>query len=442
MSNIEKLSKGVEVEWKKLGEVCEILTGGEAPSNAIKGSTPDIINKYPIYGNGVEVYGFTDSYRIDKDAVTISSIGANTGAIYFRKAFFTPIIRLKVVIPKYDNLLPRYIFHYLTSIKISSKKSSVPNMSAADVKSIPIPIPCPDDPEKSLEIQKEIVRILDKFSTLTATLTATLTVELQARKSQYEYYRNQLLAYPMEESDQPSLHSSRSVISIQNNDNSTQPLSASNLHTGNSVLQPRGKVEWKTLEQIFNIKNGYTPSKSNQEYWENGTIPWFRMEDIRENGRVLNKSIQYVNSCAIKGDKLFPANSIIVATSATIGEHALITVPFLSNQRFTNLSLKKEYADKFTIKFLFYYGFVLDEWCKNNITVGNFAGVDMIGFKKFLIPIPLLEEQERIVSILDKFDILTTSITDGLSKEIELRQRQYEYYRDMLLSFSKNNIKA
>ena len=66
----------------------------------------------------------------------------------------------------------------------------------------------------------------------------------------------------------------------------------------------------------------------------------------------------------------------------------------------------------------------------------------MIGFKKFLIPLPPLEEQERIVSILDKFDTLTTSLTEGLPKEIELRQKQYEYYRNMLLSFPKNNIKA
>ena len=209
------------------------------------------------------------------------------------------------------------------------------------------------------------------------------------------------------------------------------------------MLNFEGKeIEWKPLGEIFDLKNGYTPSKSNQEYWTNGTIPWFRMEDIRENGRVLSRSIQYVNTCAIKGGRLFPANSIIIATSATIGEHALITVPFLSNQRFTNLSLKKDYADKFIIKFLFYYGFVLDEWCKNNITVGNFAGVDMVGFKKFQIPIPPLEEQERIVTILDKFDTLTTSLTEGLPKEIELRQKQYEYYRDMLLTFPNDNLKA
>ena len=183
------------------------------------------------------------------------------------------------------------------------------------------------------------------------------------------------------------------------------------------------EVEWKTIDDLFHIKNGYTPSKSNQEYWTNGTIPWFRMEDIRENGRVLNKSIQYVNISAVKGEKLFPADSIIVSTSATIGEHALVSVPFLANQRFTVLSLKNEYADKFIIKFVFYYGFVLNEWCKNNITVGNFPGVDMNGFRKFTFPIPPLEVQIEIVRILDTFTELTA------------RKKQYNYYREQLLSF-------
>src|SRR5699024_11206556 len=120
---------------------------------------------------------------------------------------------------------------------------------------------------------------------------------------------------------------------------------------------------------------GYTPSKANQEYWSNGTIPWFRMEDIRENGKVLEKSIQNINTSAVKGGKLFPANSIIIATSATIGEHALVTVPYLSNQRFTNLSLKNKFVDRFQMKFLFYYCFLLREWCKKNTTMSSFASV-------------------------------------------------------------------
>ena len=95
------------------------------------------------------------------------------------------------------------------------------------------------------------------------------------------------------------------------------------------------------------------------------------MEDIRKNGRILGTSLQRVSVDAVKGgkDKLFPANSIIVATSATIGEHALITVPHLSNQRFTSLTLKQEYSEKLDMKFLFYFCFLLDDWCRNNTSV-------------------------------------------------------------------------
>ena len=190
-------------------------------------------------------------------------------------------------------------------------------------------------------------------------------------------------------------------------------------------------VEWKPLGEVFDLKNGYTPSKSIKEYWENGSIPWFRMEDIRENGRILDSALQQISESAIKGGKLFPANSIIMATSATIGEHALITVPFLANQRFTNLSLKPEFTDKFNIYFLYYYCFNLSEWCKKNTTTSSFASVDMSGFKRFPIPIPPLETQQKIVKILDKF----TELEAMLEAELALRKRQYQYYRDFLLDF-------
>ncbi|QCO32353.1 restriction endonuclease subunit S [Leptospira interrogans] len=196
------------------------------------------------------------------------------------------------------------------------------------------------------------------------------------------------------------------------------------------------KVEWKAVEEIFDLRNGYTPSKSISEYWKDGTIPWFRMEDIRANGQILNNALQKVATNALKGGKLFPANSIIVATSATIGEHALITVPYLSNQRFTNLILKTEYSDRFEIRFLFYYCFLLDDWCKNNTTMSSFASVDMNGFKKIQIPIPPLPAQEEIVRILDAFTELTTELTTELSA----RKKQYNYYRDQLLSFEEGEV--
>ncbi|MCB1605311.1 MAG: restriction endonuclease subunit S, partial [Xanthomonadales bacterium] len=84
-------------------------------------------------------------------------------------------------------------------------------------------------------------------------------------------------------------------------------------------LLDRVEVEWKAVSEVFHLKNGYTPSKSKKEYWEDGTVPWFRMDDIRENGQILDDSLQKVSESSVKGGKLFPANSIIIATSATIG---------------------------------------------------------------------------------------------------------------------------
>ena len=203
------------------------------------------------------------------------------------------------------------------------------------------------------------------------------------------------------------------------------------------------EVEWLPLSKVFNLRNGYTPSKTKKEFWANGDIPWFRMDDIRENGRILGNSLQKISSCAVKGGKLFPENSILISTSATIGEHALITVPHLANQRFTCLALKESYADCFDIKFLFYYCFSLAEWCRKNTTMSSFASVDMDGFKKFLIPRPCPDNPEKslaiqseIVRILDKF----TALTAELTAELNMRKKQYNYYRDQLLSFNTEDV--
>lgn len=203
-----------------------------------------------------------------------------------------------------------------------------------------------------------------------------------------------------------------------------------NLETLIQELCPDG-VEFRTMEEVFEIRNGYTPSKNNPDFWEGGTIPWFRMEDIRQNGRILSDAIQHITPAAIKGKGLFPANSIIIATTATIGEHALVIVDSLANQRFTNLTVRKSLSACLLPKFVFYYMFVIDEWCKKNVNAGNFASVDMKRFKKLDFPLPPIEVQTEIIHILDKF----TSLEAELEVELDCRKRQYEYYRDKLLSF-------
>ena len=188
-------------------------------------------------------------------------------------------------------------------------------------------------------------------------------------------------------------------------------------------------VKWKEIKEIFETRNGYTPSTKNESFWEGGVIPWFKMEDIRDNGGILNDSYLHITNAAIKGKGLFKANSILLATSATIGEHALITVDHLSNQRFTNLYPKAKFEHIINMRYVYYYMFKIDKWCKQHVNQGGFASVDMGGLYNLAFPIPSLSEQERIVGILDTF----TSSIDNLKQQIAQRRKQYEYYRDQLL---------
>lgn len=193
-------------------------------------------------------------------------------------------------------------------------------------------------------------------------------------------------------------------------------------------------VEYKTLDDLFVLKNGYTPSKKNDEYWRNGTVPWFRLEDIRTNGRVLSDAKQHVTSKAVKGS-LFPANSIIVSTTATIGEHALIESPFLINQQLTCVSVKEQFKAQINIKFVFYYFEILKEDLKRIASQsGNMPIVSLAKMKQLLMPLPPLEVQEEIVRLLDDFTAKTAELQTELNKEYEARKKQYEYYRDTLLT--------
>ena len=280
------------------------------------------------------------------------------------------------------------------------------NISKKLFANITIPIP-------PVKVQHEIAIFLDYFSDYAAELQA----ELQARKEQYEYYRNLLLTF------NPSANG---YGTDDEQKDSVTPWG------GRSY-----KIQWKKMEEVFEMRNGYTPSKNQPDFWEGGTIPWFRMEDIRENGRILSDSIQHITPAAIKGKGLFEANTFILATTATIGEHALIIADSLANQQFTNLKVRKSLANFLNTKFIFYYMFIVDEFCKNNTNVSGFASVDMGKLKRMPFPIPPMELQEKIVGILDRFETLVNDLSKGLPAEIEAVKERYEYYRNKLLTFKE-----
>ena len=165
-----------------------------------------------------------------------------------------------------------------------------------------------------------------------------------------------------------------------------------------------GEWEAKTIDEIFELRNGYTPSKANQSFWNNGTIPWFRMEDIRLNGGVLYDAIQHITPEAVKGSGLFEPYSIILATTATIGEHAMIIADSLANQRFTNFKVRKSLSHRYDPYYLYYYFFRIDEWCLKNTNAGGLLSVDIPSLKRKAIYAPLLDEQTKIVKLLRLID--------------------------------------
>ena len=178
----------------------------------------------------------------------------------------------------------------------------------------------------------------------------------------------------------------------------------------------------RTIGDICELRNGYTPSKAIAEYWQNGVIPWFRMEDIRTNGHILRDSITHITPEAVKGS-LFTANSIIISTTATIGEHALLIVDSLANQQFTNLSIRKSLQSQIDIMFFYWYCYILGKWCRNNINEGGLTAVNMSDFVGVPVPLPpTTAEQSAIANVLTTMDNEIESLEEERDKYVYLKE--------------------
>ncbi|HFV5944862.1 TPA: restriction endonuclease subunit S [Escherichia coli] len=398
LSYLEKLLDGVEVEWLPLGEV-SALRRGRVMS---KGYLTENFGPYPVYSSQTAnngKIGSINTFDFDGEYISWTTDGANAGTVFYRTGKFsiTNVCGLITLKSKYS-LIYKFLFYWLT---IEAKKHVYsgmgnPKLMSHQVENIPVPIPCPDNPEKSLAIQSEIVRILDKFTALTAELTA----ELNMRKKQYNYYRDQLLSFK------------------------------------------EGEVEWKTLGDVTKKwYSGGTPTAGKIEYYENGNIPWLRTQEVKFSE--IDSTEIKITQAALKNSsaKWIPRNCVIIAISgATAGRSAINKIPLTTNQHCGCLEIDDTKA-------LYRYVFHWVSFNYENIkSLGQGARGDLNStiIKNFKLPIPhasdpqkSLKEQARIVEILDKFDTLTNSITEGLPREIELRQKQYEYYRDLLFSFPK-----
>lgn len=384
MSFLKKLLDGVQVEWKTLGEVYKFQYG--------KGNTiPTLGGEYPVYGsNGI--VGNHNEYN-SEDSPVIGHIGAYAGIVNWGKG--KHFVTYNGVICNLINEMvnPKYAYHQLLKQNFNSltKNSSQPFVSYKELNNVIIPIP-------PLEIQQKIVTILETFTEVTAELTAELT----ARKQQYAYYREKLLSF---------------------DEGEVQFLPMDDERVGEFQ---RGKRFVKTdllSEGIPTIH--YGEMYTYYGIWANETKS-FVSKDL-----VKNKNLRI----AQKGDV------VIVAAGETVEDIGKGTA-WLGNQGVVIHDACFSYKTSLNPKFVAYFTRTkqFHDQIKKHISSGKISAINAKGLGKTIIPIPSPEEQERIVSILDKFDILTNSISEGLPKEIELRKQQYEYYRDLLLTFPKDEI--
>ena len=378
MKNLETLIQELcpdGVEFVKLGDCCNFRRGTTITAkNAVPGDVP------VLAGGQKPAYYHNEANRIGKTIVVAGS-GAYAGFVSY---WDIPVfLSDSFSVEPDERLSVKFVFYFLKNIQqkiFSTKKGSgVPHVHGSSIAKFEIPLP-------PLEVQTEIVRILDKFTSLEAELEA----ELDCRKRQYEYYRDKLLSFE------------------------------------NAGGQ---EVEWKKMSEIVTFKNGKGHEKSIDG---NGKYIVVNSKFISTNGKVK----KYTNS------QLCPVykNSILMVMSDLPKGRALAKC-FLVNED-DKYSLNQrvccfEIKDCTTlVKYLYF------QLNRNRQLLRFDNGVDQTNLRKndilnISIPIPPLAEQERIVSILDLFESLTTSLQSGLPAEIAARRQQYEYYRDKLLTFKR-----
>lgn len=393
MNFLDKLLDGVTVEWRPLGDLGELVRGnGLQKKDFTETGIPAI-----HYGQIYTYYGLsttsTKSFvspelaqqlrKVNNGDVVITNTSENLedvgkALVYLGECQAVTGGHATILKPG-ECLLGKYFAYFTQTDEFAGEKrkyakgAKVIDVSAKDMAKMLIPIPCPDTPKKSLEIQAEIVRMLDTFTEL----TNELTNELTARKKQYNHYRDQLLS--SEDKD----------------------------------------VEWKTLGSLVDINTGSKPP----EILEGAT------------------SFDYINAGTSRSGYSAASNCAgDTVTTPSRGQGGIGHVGYQNKPFWLGPLCYKLRSTDLTVlinKYLFYFLQSRSEMLLGLKKEGGVPAVNKSDLVQLEIPIPSVEEQKRIVAILDKFDALSNSMTEGLPREIELRQKQYAYYRDLLMSFPK-----
>ena len=374
------------VEYRALGDIAELKRGQAVTRKEI------VEGQVPVIAGGREPAYYIDRSNRQGETIVIAGSGAYAGFVSFWNEPIFVSDAFSVVVDR-GALQPRFVYHWLhgrqEAIHALKSGGGVPHVYPKDVAKLRCPIP-------PLEVQREIVRILDQFTTLEAELEA----ELEARRVQYEHYRNHLLSY--------------------------------------ESLAARGPVSWVPLRELGVWSGGGTPSKSRGDYWDEGNVPWITPKDMRSSK--IQNSMMNVTDRAVRESnvKLIEAPSIALVVRSSILQHtfpvAQIDVDATFNQDMKVLVVD---PDRFERRYIYYAlsangQEILRQASKRGGSVNSLVVPQLMDFG---IPVPEIDEQRRIADLLDRFDALVNDMSSGLPAEIAARRAQYEHYRDRLLSF-------
>ena len=392
---IEKLLNGREVEWKPLGKAVNIANNTRKPVKA----SLRIAGVNPYYGaNNIQDY--VEGYTHDGEYVLIAEDGSaslENYSVQWATGKFWANNHVHVIKGK-EGLDNRFLFHYLRQMNFIPYLTGGERAKLTKARMVEIIIPIPP-----IDVQQKIVRILDAFTSLTAELTAELT----SRQKQYQYFRDKLLNFD-DISDRGGYE--------------TNPIT--------KALWHNKKVVFKALGEVCYFRNGKGHEKNISE---NGQYIVINSKFISTNGKIVKRSAKQISPLFI--------NDILIVMSDLPNGKALAKTflvdknnTYTLNQRIGGLSIKNK--SEILPEFLNFFLNRTKQLTKydNGIDQTNLRKEQILDVKVPIIP---LKEQQRIVAILDKFETLTNSIAEGLPKEIELRRKQYEYYREQLLTFPK-----
>ena len=408
----------------QLADIADIGTGSSNTNEAVEDG------KYPFFVRSQEPLRKND-FEYDETAIITAGDGVGVGKVYHyiegRYALHQRAYRIHINTPE---VVPKYYFHYMKAkflpyIQKTMFQGSVASIRRPMLNAFPVPVP-------SLDVQNRIVKVLDNFEKICSDLNIGLPAEIEARQKQYEYYRDKLLTF----AENGNTILSRAEQSRAEQSRAEQSRAEQSRALIKLLQYVFGYAVVSLQDVVKNSCSGGTPKKGVSEYYEDGNIPWLRTQEVVF--RDICKTECFITESAVKNSaaKWIPENCVIVAISgATAGRCAINKIPLTTNQHCLNLEVDPEMA---LYRYVYYCICAKQEelLAKKEGARGDLNSTRILSLQ---IDLPSIEKQKRIVSILDRFDAICNDLTSGLPTEIEARQKQYEYYRDRLLSFKELN---